>query len=163
MSLRSWRASRRTCVVEAAFLRDVASWTWWVTLTFFRSVPRDRARVALRFWLRGVAREVGDHVKVAWVLEPTRVGVPHAHVLVAVPDGKSMGQNGAEALWRRSDPLAGFSRVVRYAPGRGCDPRFGAAGYLAEKQDWNVTVACPRRPPCRRKGGCLVLRGPWFS
>jgi hypothetical protein len=162
MSYRSWRASRRTRVVEMAFVRDVASWDWWVTLTHGRWVERDRSRSTLRSWLRGVARDlVGDHVTVAWVLEPNRRGVDHAHVLLAVPEGKTLDRAAAEALWRRLDPRAGFTQMVRYRPGKSSDPRYGAAAYLSDKTDWNLTVACNRALPCRRKG-CTVLSGPWF-
>jgi len=150
-------------VVESAYLKNAAAWTWWVTLTFHRWVQRDRARSAFRSWLRGVARDlVGAHVTVAWAIEPNRSGVDHVHGLLAVPDGAELGRDEAEALWRRLDPRAGFSQMVRYRPGGASDPRYGAAGYLADKTDWNLTVACNRAPPCRRKGGCLVLRGPWF-
>ncbi len=164
MTYRSWRASRRTRLVEIAYLRDVAAWTWWSTLTFRGWVQRDRSRSALRSWLRGVARDlVGAHVTVAWILEPNRAGVDHAHALLAVPEGKTLDRAAAEGLWRRVDDRAGFTQMVRYrAGGLSSDPRYGAAAYLGEKVDWNVTVACDRAPPCRRKGGCLVLSGPWF-
>ena len=79
-----------------AFVRDVAPWTWWITLTFRRWVPRDRARAALRSFFRGVARDlVGDHVMIAWVLEPNRNGVDHAHALLAVPDGRVLDRSAA--------------------------------------------------------------------
>lgn len=163
MTFRSWRASRRTRLVEMAFIRDAAAWTWWVTLTFRRWLPRDRARAALRSWLRGVARDlVSDHVTVAWVLEPNRAGVDHAHVLLAVPDGATLDRTAAEALWRRIDERAGVSQMVRYRAGGANDPRYGAAAYLGSKIDWNVTIACNRAPPCRRKRGCVELGGPWF-
>lgn len=163
MTFRSWRASRRTSLVAMAYLRDVAPWTWWVTLTFRRWVQRDRARAALRSWLRGVARDlVGAHVVVAWVLEPNRAGVDHAHVLLAIPQGFTLDRARAEQLWRRIDDRAGVSQMVRYRPGTASDPRFGAAAYLGSKVDWNLTVACDRAPPCRRERGCVELSGPWF-
>ena len=162
MSYRSWRASRRARLVEMEYVRDAAAWTWWTTLTFGRWVERDRSRSTLRAWLRGVARDlVGDHVTVAWVLEPNRSGVDHAHALLAVPDGKDLQRDAAEALWRRLEPRAGFTQMVRYRAGGSSDPRYGAAAYLGNKIDWNLTVACNRAPPCRREG-CVVLSGPWF-
>ena len=163
MSYRSWRASQRKRLVEMEYLRDVATWTWWVTLTYGGWVPRDRARLTLRSWLSGIARDlVGDHVFVAWVLEPNRRGVDHGHVLLSVPEGRTLERDAAEALWRRLDPLAGFTQMVRYRHGGSSDPRFGAAAYLGDKADWNVTVACNRALPCRRKRGCTELSGPWF-
>lgn len=146
-----------------AFIRDVAQWTWWVTLTYRKWVRREQSRSDLRRWLRGVAKDlVGAHVTVAWVLEPNRSGVDHAHALLAIPEGKSLDRAAAEALWRRGDGLAGFSQMVRYRGGGSADPRYGAAAYLGDMIEWNVTVACDRAPPYRRERGCMVLSGPWF-
>ncbi|HEY1954365.1 MAG TPA: hypothetical protein VGH28_02110 [Polyangiaceae bacterium] len=160
---RQHERARRERLAATDFLRELRAWTWWGTVTFRWQTQRDRARYELRAWLRRIAVDVDDHVSVAWVIEPTRLGADHAHVLLAIPATRSLRRERAEDLWKSGNARGGYIHMVRYAPGRRYgDPQFGAAGYLAAKTDWNVTVACPRHPPCRRKRGCVQLRGPWF-
>lgn len=136
-------------------------WTHWTTLTFAHDVPMDRAKAALRRWLRATAKHVRTHVMYAAILETrdrNRSGL-HIHVLVAVLGGAEIALSWLDATWKSCDPVANFVRANVYDPVNG-----GASRYLASKTALGVfetNVACPRPRACRRKKGCVVARSPW--
>jgi hypothetical protein len=155
-----WRKKRTARRVTTEFLREGNEWTWYVTPTFMGYVSSDHARQALRRWIRFLAKDLlGVHFKIAWVLERTRLGVWHAHALIAVPAGFHLDRDDAVAAWFKADRSAGIIHIRRFDRER--FPDADAVDYLANK-DWNLTWACPRRAPCRRERGCLQFGGPWF-
>lgn len=68
---------------DAGFVRDLAPWGWFITLTFAEDVTREHARWALRTWVRVIAREVvHGHVMMTWGIERTSWDRIHIHVLL---------------------------------------------------------------------------------
>lgn len=149
------------------WIGQVAEWKWWATLTFKGPVSDGRAINALRRWLRNLAQAEDRHFVAAWSLEIQRNGRPHFHVLfdhpvTTVDSGAARLFGEAEVheiqpewfsvSWLNSDPAAGNARVQKY------DPSGGAAFYLVKDGEWDLRVACPRPPQCRRRSGCRFSR-----
>ena len=139
------------------FLGGYAPWSWWVTLTFGDDVSEHAAARAFRDWCTALARRVvHDHVPVGWAWELQRRGLPAYHALIAVPVESRFSAALGDAYWKRTHRAAGVTRIERYVRGR------GAPWYVAAHRYWDVNVACPRAPVCRRPGrGCVVARVPW--
>lgn len=144
-----------------------AEWKWWATLTFKEPVSDGRATKALNLWLRKLAQAEDRHFMAAWSLETQVNGRPHFHVLLDHPlttldSGGASLFNETEVQeirpewfsvsWLCADPAAGNARVRKY------DPSGGAAFYLVKDGEWDLRVACPRPPECRRRNGCRFSR-----
>ena len=134
------------------FIRDSGPWYWWLTLTFAGPVTQGRAGDILRLWLKGLARELRAHLNLAWVLD--NGGHWHIHALLGHPDALPVTSAMLDSAWRSTVPgLTGHSKIEPYNEAE------GAAFYIGNKTnrcDWSISVACPRRPQCRRKKGCVV-------
>lgn len=155
------RPPNRVRKVGVAWLRSF-TWDWAWALTFEKYVPRDRARCALRQWLRVVARDiVGAHCRVAWVIERRRVGeLFHIHLQLAPLEGATLDVRAAERAWRACDAVAGYTRCSRYRRGE-VDER-SHEQYLGKAAEWDIAIVCDRRPRCRRRHGCSFAHGPWI-
>jgi hypothetical protein len=139
------------------FIGDYARWHCWATLTFKENVSEKAAVTALKRWLRRLAAEmVKTHIPFAWVTERQERGTWHLHLLLAFP-GAEEKFDAAEAdrLWRRSHPLAGFTKLEEY------DEDQGAAFYMAKEGEPDLNVACSRPRCCRRRGGCVEAPSAW--
>lgn len=156
-----WEESlpRRRRRAAAEFVRGLAPWTWWIAVTFTGHVSRNTAHRALRVWLSALARSHGEHLPVAWALEPSYINGWHAHVLLAC-GGATITAREIEQAWKSAHTRAGIPWLRRYNARHG-DPTRGAADYLVKGGEWDVNVACPRPPPCRRRAGCREAPGPW--
>lgn len=152
------RADPNVNHVVGDFIRDVGPWTWWLTLTFAGPVTPGRAMDLLRAWTKALARELRAHVDLAWVLD-NNGGHWHIHALLGHPDALPVTASMLDHLWRSIVPgLTGHSKIGPYNNNK------GAAFYIGKKTDrfdWSISVACPRRPQCRRKKGCV--RSPQFA
>jgi hypothetical protein len=139
------------------FIRDLAPWDYWATLTFSEDVPLDSALAALKRWLRIVAKEmVNAHVPCAWAVETQKRGTWHLHILLAFPGSYHLFDiRRADRLWQALHPLAGFTDFDEY------DEEKGAPFYMAKVSEPDFNIACPRHPRCRRKGGCVEAPGAW--
>ena len=141
------------------FIRDCGPWDWWLTLTFAGQVTSGRALDILRCWTKALARGLHHHVNLAWVLDG-KGGRWHIHALLGLPDGVTVSVAELDSGWRATAPgLAGFTDIRAYDAARA-----GAAFYLGQKTeyfDWTISVACPRRPQCRRKKGCVASKFAW--
>ena len=142
--------------VTAEFIRDLAPWHWFATLTFRTEVTADAAHRAFRTWARGVASSAETHVTAAWAYEARDVRrVLHFHALLAPHENVNrIDVRSLSHAWQSyyDSGEATFSRVYSTE---------GAADYLAKHPAWDVNVACPRRPECRRAAGCVKAPGPW--
>jgi hypothetical protein len=138
------------------FLRDMAPWQWWATLTFRDYVYEEKGKAALRWWLRMVARHVArDHVKFAWATDYQGRETLHFHVLLSWRwDSLVFNEELGTTIWRASPLMTGLCRVRRY------DGSGGAAEYEAAHDEWDVGVACPRFANCRRRR-CRCAPGQW--
>lgn len=142
----------------ARFVRDLAPWRWFVTLTFHEDVTNDHARWALRSWLRIIARHVvHDHLTVAWGFERTSRDRLHIHLLLHCADNARLFRPRlARAIWRSTSKSAGVTRFNRYR-----SEEHGAE-YVIKEGDWDATIVCSRKPRCRRpRRGCVIARNTW--
>ena len=139
----------------ATFLAGFAPWERFVTLTFSRDVCDAAAHLAFRRWARHVACGLyRSHVNIAWAYGPQARGTLHFHALVA-PAELAAAVTPAElaAAWHEG-PDVTAAAVTAAA---------GAADYLTRHPEWNLNVACDRRPCCRRAHGCVIAPGPWSA
>lgn len=106
--------------------------------------------------LRTTAKHANEHVPFAFACGMQTNHRFHHHALLAVPTTATpIGVDWLDFCWRGADRVAHFSRIVRY------DPSLGAVRYIAAHQGfWDVNVACPRPPRCRRHN-CVEAPGPW--
>lgn len=156
------RQAFRVRAAAGDFIASRAKWSWFITLTFECPVSVTHASNALKNWLRGVAKTIGAHFKVAYATETTSKGVLHFHALIDVPARTEPGDDGpffepkaATKQWKASSPSAGFTDIKRYEPtGR-------AAYYLAKGSEWDFGHVCTRERGCRRAGGCQHGTAPW--
>ena len=141
------------------FMRDSGPWDWWLTLTFAGQLTAGRALDILRCWTKALARGLHHHVKLAWVLDGNG-GRWHVHALLGLPDGVAISSVELDRSWRATVAgLTGFTRIRAYDRSQG-----GAPFYLGKKTDyfdWSISVACPRRPQCRRRKGCVASKFAW--
>jgi len=136
----------------AEFIRELADWRLFITLTFDRDVPAGAAHEAVKAFLREIAtRYERRHFRVAWGCEWQLGGRPHYHVLAAPIDGGDFVTERLvlERLWTWGD-----CRVEHVRDGA------AVAGYLAKHAHSDAVVVCDRSRPCRRKHGCRH-GGPW--
>ena len=136
------------------FVRDLADWAWFATLTFDRDIPPQAAHAAVKRYLNQLARDCEHrHVRVALGCGLQTGGRIHYHLLLAPLDGGdfSTSTHAAERLWRLGN--------AQVEPVR---DQGGAADYLVGHGSWITAVACDRSRPCRRKRGCRY-DAPWPS
>jgi hypothetical protein len=133
------------------FIAALAPWTWWCSLTFRGALSRDEAQATFKAWLRVVAREAHEHVWAAWAHGLQAEGRPHFHCLLAIRSD-AFDESSATLAWWGVDPRAGGTEIRRYRDDG------GAAWYQTDPHhdEWDVLLACPRRPRCRRAAGCLM-------
>lgn len=109
---RRLRRMRRGVVAAAQLLQQEAprSWAAMVTLTY-RPGVRWSPRHVSEFCKRArdsLARSSGDRCRYVWVLELTKAGVPHYHVLFWLPPGVMLPKPDRAGWWPH-----GSSRVER--------------------------------------------------
>ncbi len=138
------------------FVRDHASWTWWVTVTFRVALSHKAAMREFRAWAHLLAKEVVQgHFSVALAVEPHQGhGGYHVHALLAFPGDSPADEATLRSALGRASTFAGITTIERY------DPQQRAPWYVA-KQECMVTVACPRTGKCKREGTCVVSSSPW--
>ena len=130
-------------------------WSWFWTLTNHWFVPLRRVRRMVARWLREIARATNSHIYAAFVIERRRIGQPFdVHALIELDDGARLDVAFADRVWKRQSLASGFTRALRYDAARG-----SAADYMQKIAEIEVTIACPRPPRCRRRNGCVRLRG----
>jgi hypothetical protein len=129
-------------------------WDLFCTPTFRDDeVALPIAAERFELFVRRLARErVKRHLWIAWFADLQRRGVPHFHVLLGTLKGdpRRVELVDIDGLWVWGD--------LRATPfdGRGA-AFYGARGHRL----WDVNVACPRPPRCRRPGkGCVHAPGP---
>ena len=152
----------RTALAQATadFIRQRANWEFYVSLSYVNEVRAPLAARHFQRFLRSVAKRYGTHVDVAWGEEEQERGAYHHHALLAQRRIESRFEtpkvttHDLDTLWRFTHSSTGHARVVRYKPWR------GAAYYMARHQNWDINVACPRRPACRRTR-CIVAPSAW--
>lgn len=152
---------KRVRKVGVEWLRTFEWDSVW-TLTFDKYVPRERARQATNRWFQTLAQDVVRvHFRVAWAVEQWRLGeLFHVHLQLKLLGNDVVLDNvAAHRAWRDSDAAAGYTKPKRYVRGV-CDER-SHEPYLGKAADWDVTIACPRPPRCRRAHGCDFLSGTW--
>jgi len=157
--------SRRQIAGE--WIAAKAEWTWWATLTFRGSVGEAHAMKTLYGFLHGLAHEARRHFRAAWCMESQKRGALHFHALLDLPvttidhgaarlfgdpEEYEFSPTWLEYRWRNTNKAAGNARVQRYDSAR------AAAFYLVKGGQWDLRVACPRPPSCRRRLGCTFAR-----
>lgn len=143
---------------EAMFVRDLAPWGWFITLTFTEDVTREHSRWALRTWVRVIAREVvHGHVKIAWGFERTSWDRLHIHALLhCMENSRLFRPRLARAIWRATSKSAGITRFKKYRADE------HGAEYVVKDGDWDAIVVCSRKPRCRRsRRPCVVAQNHW--
>jgi hypothetical protein len=157
--------------IEGEWIAAMAEWTWWSSLTFQAPVGEARAKKILFGYLRALAQDLaqesGQHFRAAWCMEYQGRDVPHFHTLIdyptteidlgaarlyGEPEEREVSPAWLECRWLSTDWAAGNVHVERYDPAR------GAAFYLVKGGRWDLHVACPRLPSCRRRLGCTFAR-----
>jgi len=157
--------------IAGEWIAAKAEWTWWSSLTFQAPVGEARAKKILFAYHSELARELaqdsGQHFRVAWCMEYQGRDVPHFHTLIdypttaidlgaaslySEPEEHEVSARWLECRWLSTDSAAGNVHVERYDPAR------GAAFYLVKGGRWDLCVACPRLPSCRRRVGCTFAR-----
>ena len=133
-------------------------WAFFGTLTFARDVTPLEAWAAFRGWARKLAMANATHIRVAVVMEHTKGGRPHFHLLLQgdlLP--LTFKRDEARRSWRSTlKGRTGNTRFARFRPG----PK--AYWYMTKAGEPEMLVACPRPPRCRRaKGGCAEAPGCW--
>lgn len=148
---------RRLRTAYGTFIRDIAAWDYWVTLTFTEDVSTAAANRTLRKWLRFIAKQmVNAHVPFASVAERQGRGTWHFHLLLSFPGSfHDFNPRAADKAWKKLHPLAGFTKIEQY------DPEQAAAFYIAKDGEPDINIACPRHPCCRRESGCVEAPGSW--
>lgn len=139
------------------FIHNFGDWKWWATLTFRDYVSRGSAMRVFRSWLRTLAKLVyRHHLRVAWGFELQDREVWHIHLLLETPGPTSPELEGPhlQSVWRAISGICGISKIEPF------DTTRGAGWYLSKGTDWDVNVACPRTPRCRRSG-CREAPGSW--
>lgn len=142
----------------ARFVRDLAPWGWFITLTFGEDVSVEHARWALRAWVRVIARDVvHGHVKIAFSLERTSWDRLHIHVLLhCLENPRLFRPRLARSIWRSRSKSAGITRFNRYRPEE------HGAEYVVKEGEWDAVVVCSRKPRCRRpRRPCVVTTNHW--
>jgi len=133
-----------------------SDWTHFADLTFTNDVPEGRAMEALRWWLRALAKHSHTHVPYVFALGYQGNRRLHFHVLLAVAAHVPISVRWLDRHWRLSDRVANFARVNVYDSTRDGVP------YLANHNGhWDVNIACPRTPRCRRRNGCQEAPSSW--
>lgn len=144
--------------VVGKFIYESRPWHWWVTLTFRRPIGPEAAKYHFQIWARCTAREIRQHVSIAWVLDRAG-GSTHVHTLLGFPEGGALYLKQLECLWLATAPgLTGYSWIRQYDEDR------GAAFYIGAKTthfEWGTSMVCPRCPGCRRKKGCIRTTAPF--
>lgn len=138
------------------FLESLAPWSHFVTPTHRRAVTLDEAAASLRGWAEALARDLREHVHIAWCVEMGGTfGRAHSHALIA-PWGRPFTINAdlLVRLWDE-DASAGNIDVSQYIPGG------GAAEYIMKADRWGYGVVCPRQWECRRR--CVGGLHPFLS
>ena len=128
------------------FIRELADWRLFVTLTFNRDVVPKAAHDAVRVYLQGIARECERrHFRVAWGCGRQLSGRLHYHVLAVRLDGAEFTTGAREfrRRWLHGDCQVEPVRV-----------RKKATKYAVEHEGWSTVVVCDRAHPCRRRGSC---------
>lgn len=135
------------------------AWSWFWTLTCHWFVPLPAVRRFVGRWLREIAKVTQSHVHAAFVIERRRVGQPFdVHLLLELEGATQLDVPAADRSWKAMHAACGFTRGLRYDAARG-----SVADYMQKIAEVEVTVACPRQPRCRRRSGCVRLRGaPWL-
>ena len=137
------------------WVANLATWTWWVTLTFETPVSADYAERSLRQWGQGIARHVARaHVPIGYTREWAG-GSWHLHALLAIPDDAAVNPRLLDERWKQLNRATGFTDIDRV---NGSLP--GAAYYLVKTNGWDFNVACHRPPRCRRTR-CLEAPSAW--
>lgn len=113
---------RRLADAWGAWLERLASWEWYITLTFAEIVHPEQAQ---RKWQVFIKRVEGRSLVISWVkaLEYQKRGVIHFHALMAGLEYRSY--NSVRALW----PW-GYSWIRPYERGKGAN--FYLGKYVAK-------------------------------
>jgi DNA invertase Pin-like site-specific DNA recombinase len=109
------RQHRKQTKEFAEYLRQLAAWAWFVTLSFRHAVSAERSVALIEQWLRQI--ELAASGGVIWALAVSRGatgGRVHAHLLVAGVEGLDRGHWRADATTRFGDCL-----LEAYDHGRG--------------------------------------------
>lgn len=143
---------------EARFVRDLAPWDWFITLTFNDDVSIEHARWALRAWVRVIARDVvHGHITIAWGFERTSWDRLHIHLVLHCMENRRLFRPRlARAIWRSGSKSAGITRFNRYRIEE------HGAEYVVKDGEWDAIVVCSRKPRCRRpRRPCVVAQNHW--
>ncbi len=134
----------------ATFIRNLAKWRWWVTLTIRRPMTTARVDMFFCIWLRRLAESMQTHVTASWANGPQGGGNPHFHVLLSWKwDSSIFTEELARILWRGADSATGNVKVLKYKDDG------GASWYHAKHPRWDANIACPYLGKCRRNG-CVI-------
>lgn len=145
------------------FLSEAAPWRHFATLTSAHDLSDSTILAAFRAWAQRLARAHSAHLSVGFVFAPQARGALHVHALLAPaePVEQEIIAPALVAAW----PLGS-------ATARPIDAPVVAANYLLEHVDltdhdirraWDLNVACPREPRCRRRRSCIRSPGAWAT
>ncbi len=143
--------------IESNWIHDKYPWQIFAGFDFSKAVS---GRVAFERF-NGLCRELAQnrihgHVAVSWFWGVQYWGAPYFHALFyALPhvreNMEALTIGDFDGLW----PW-GTSKIEIFDDGR-------AANYGERHKNFEINVACPRRPRCRRSKGCREAPGPWPS
>ena len=139
---------------EGGFLNNLYPWTHWATLTLREGISAFAFDASLRRFFKSIARVCDDHIPFGYGVGHQLREVLHAHVLLVLPTNVTDPDLLVKTQWRGAHHLAGNTDI------RVFDGDRGAAWYTVKHRSWDVNVACPRPPRCRRKRGCIEAPGP---
>lgn len=148
----------RVMAAEARFVRSLAPWDWFGTLTFTEDVTLGHATWALHAWLRKIAQEVVHaHVTVACGFERTSRDRLHIHlVLHSADDARVLRPRLARAIWRATSKSGGVTRFTKFRSEE------QGAEYVVKDGHWDSAIVCSRKAKCRRpRRGCIKARTAW--
>jgi hypothetical protein len=158
VSSESWIGlPRRSQLLQetADYIEGFADWSHFASLTYAESQSYSTLRRHYRVLRSSIAFAASqEHVPLLLAVGPQANGVPHAHLLIAMPRHLAGGQTGRHLrrIWRLM--TGGNAKVEPYFVGK------GASSYLARHPSWELDYACPRAGACGRGMCCFVTSPP---
>lgn len=149
------KLNRESRQAAGQFIHTFGNWQIFITLTFNQDVSESWAHKRFHEYCRKVAKRFSEHIDIAWCWGPQASGRIHFHALLKTR------LDSLRTLSQRDFWGIKWPGNIKFDPPRDQEK---SSCYLARREHhvWEINVACPKPPPCKRPGvSCSVARNPW--